>query len=344
MCTAMTYTSGSHYFGRNLDLDHSYHETVTVTPRKYPFVFRQAGALSEHYAMIGMAFVVEGIPLYYDATNEKGLSMAGLNFPASAHYKAEAPDRDNIAPFEFIPWLLGQCTSLAEAKRLLSRVNLVDLPYSSQLPLAPLHWLIADQGGAIVVESRREGLYLYDNPVGVLTNEPPFPYQMFYLNNHMQLTREEPRNSFGAGLELKPYCLGMGGMGLPGDLSSSSRFVRAAFTKLNSVASPSEEESVGQFFHILDTVSQTRGCARAGEDRYEITVYTSCCNMDRGIYYYTTYENRQIAAVDMYREDLDGTEVVSYPLVRAQQIYFQNGAVVTPEDGKAIVRGPSARQ
>lgn len=324
MCTAITFSSKDHYFGRNLDLDHSYRETVTITPRRYPFAFRGAGTLGEHYAMIGMAFVAGGYPLYYDATNEKGLSMAGLNFPASADYKPEQPGRDNIAPFEFIPWLLGQCAGLGEARRLLARVNLTDTPFSDRLSLSPLHWLIADQTGAVVAEQRRDGLHIHEDPVGVLTNEPPFEFQMFHLNNHMQLTREAPRSSFAAGLDLKPYCLGMGGMGLPGDLSSASRFVRAAFTKLNSVCGPSEDESVSQFFHILDSVAQTRGCARAGQDGYEITVYSSCCNMDKGIYYYTTYENRRVTAVDMHREDLDAAAPVSYPLIQGQQLCRQN--------------------
>lgn len=325
MCTAITYhTSGGHYFGRNLDLDRSYDEAVAITPRNLPFAFRRAGTLQTHYAMVGMAHVADGYPLYYDAVNETGLSMAGLNFPASAVYQPEQAGRDNVTPFEFIPWLLGQCADLAQARQLLARVSLADIPFSDALPLAPLHWLIADQSGAIVAEPLAGGLKIHENPVGVLTNEPPFDYQMFHLNNHMQLTREAPRSSFAEGLELRPYCLGMGAMGLPGDLSSASRFVRAAFTRLNSVSGPSEEESVSQFFHILGAVAQTRGCARAGEDRYEITVYSSCCSMDRGVYYYTTYENSQISAVDLHREDLDGAALAVYPLRRAPAISFQN--------------------
>ena len=324
MCTAITYSPGGHYFGRNLDLDHSYNETVTVTPRRYPFEFRRALALAEHYAMIGMAYVVDGCPLYYDAMNEKGLSMAGLNFPRSAFYAPEAPGRDNIAPFEFIPWLLGQCASLGEARALLERINLADIPFSAELPLSPLHWLIADREGSIVVEPLREGLRIHENPVGVLTNEPPFEYQLFNLTNHMQLTREAPRSSFAEGLTLEPYCLGMGAMGLPGDLSSSSRFVRAAFTRLNSVSGADEEEAVSQFFHILGSVAQTRGCARAGEDGWEITVYSSCCSMDRGVYYYTTYGNSRVSAVDMFREELDGSALASYPLAAGLSVNLQN--------------------
>ena len=116
----------------------------------------------------------------------------------------------------------------------------------------------------------------------------------------------------------------MGALGLPGDLSSQSRFVRAAFTKLNSVSGDSEGESVSQFFHILGSVEQQRGCCLAGEGKYEITIYTSCCNADRGIYYYTTYENSQITAVDVHREELDGESLARYPMFREQQIHLQN--------------------
>lgn len=324
MCTAVTYRTQDHYFGRNLDLEYSYHETVTVTPRNFPFRFRQVPGLERHYAMIGMAYVAEGCPLYYDATNEKGLSMAGLNFPGNAVYRPAAEGKDNVAPFEFIPWVLGQCAGVPQARELLARLNLTDISFSPELPSAPLHWIISDREESITVEQTVAGLKVYDNPVGVLTNNPPFDYQMTNLSNYMSLTRDVPVNRFSDSLPLEPYSRGMGGLGLPGDLSSVSRFVKAAFTKLNSLSGPSESESVSQFFHILGSVEQQRGCVCLGEGKYELTIYSSCCNTDKGIYYYTTYENSQITAVDMHREDLDGRELVSYPLVTSQQIRMQN--------------------
>ena len=120
MCTAITYQTNHHYFGRNLDLEYSYRETVTVTPRNYPFTFRSGTRWEQHYAMIGMAYVQEGYPLYYEATNEKGLSAAGLNFPGNAVYHPYAEGKHNVAPFELIPWLLGQCATLQEARALQS--------------------------------------------------------------------------------------------------------------------------------------------------------------------------------------------------------------------------------
>ena len=147
---------------------------------------------------------------------------------------------------------------------------------------------------------------------------------MFALNNFMHLSPKQPENLFSDALPLTLYSRGMGALGLPGDLSSASRFVRAAFTRLHSVSGEGEADSVGQFFHILHAVEQQRGCCELDGGKYEITLYTSCCNADRGIYYYTTYGNHQITAVDMHRENLDGDRLVRYPLVQGEQIALQN--------------------
>ena len=324
MCTAISFTTKDHYFGRNLDLEYSYIETVTITPRNYPLIFRKKESLNTHYAMIGIAYVHNGYPLYYDATNEMGLSMAGLNFPRNADYKPEMLEKDNITPFEFIPWILGQCSTVKDAKVLLDKINLLEEHYNNKLPLSPLHWMISDRESSITVESVKDGLKIYENPVGVLTNNPTFDMQLFHLNNYMNLSPQKPENCFSDKVKLERYSNGMGALGMPGDWSSQSRFVKTAFTKLNSVCGTSEEESVSQFFHILGSVEHQRGCVDMGNNLYEITLYSSCCNTDKGIYYYRTYENSQITAVDMFRENLDGEKVITYPLIKEQQIKWQN--------------------
>ncbi len=324
MCTAATYKTKDFYFGRTLDYEFSYGDEVTITPRNYPFSFRSMGLMKRHYAIIGMAYVTDNYPLYYDAINEKGLGMAGLNFVGNADYKEPAQDKDNLAQFEFIPWILGQCSTVKEAKTLLEKINLINTSFSKDLPLAQLHWLIADRDEAITVESVKEGLRIYDNPVGVLTNNPPFAEQLFQLNNYMHLSPRSPQNHFSDKLPLHTYSRGMGALGLPGDLSSQSRFIRVAFTKMNTVSGTSEAESVSQFFHILGSVDQQRGCCDVGDGKFEITIYTSCCNADKGIYYYTTYDNHQITAVNMHKEDLDDISLVRYPLICGEQIKLQN--------------------
>lgn len=326
MCTAATYKTNDFYMGRTLDYEFSYGDEITVTPRNYSFTLRHGGKLENHYAIIGMAHVAGNYPLYYDAINEKGLGIAGLNFVGNATYKPVDPSssKHQITQFELIPFILGTCASLKEAKEALKNMDLVDTPFSPQLPVGSLHWLIADETGSITVEAVKEGLMIYDNPAGVLTNNPPFPQQMFQLNNYMHLSPRQPVNTFSKDLPLNTYSRGMGALGLPGDLSSSSRFVRASYVKMNSRCNGDELSSVSQFFHILGSVDQQRGCCEVAEGKYEITLYTSCCNCDKGIYYYTTYENHQISAVHMHHEDLDGTVPVRYPVLQGEKICLQN--------------------
>ena len=324
MCTALTYRNGHFYFGRTLDYDVHYGESVVFTPRHFPLPYRHLPESGEHYAMLGMAHLANGYPLYFDAMNERGLAMAGLNFVGFAEYGKPRQGKDNVTVFELIPWILSQCADIDQARSLLARLNLTDDAFSDQLPPTSLHWILGDRSGAITVEATASGLHIYDNPVGVLTNCPTFPEHLFHLNDFMQLSSGEPENRFCPKLNLRPYSRGMGAMGLPGDLSSRSRFVRAAFGKWNSVAGESESESVHQFFHILGTVQQIRGCCRLSDGSYELTQYTSCCDTDRGIYYYTTYENSRIIGVDMHREDLDGKTPVSFPLEKEWGFWIQN--------------------
>lgn len=324
MCTAATYRTDDFYMGRTLDYEFSYGEEITVMPRNFPLSFRHGGGTDRHYAIIGMAHVADGYPMYYDAVNEKGLGMAGLNFAASAHYSEPEDGKQNVAQFEFIPWVLSQFASLEQVRSAIEKINLVGTTYSIRYPAAKMHWIIADKNGAITVEPTESGLKIYDNAPGVLTNEPPFDMQLFNLNNYMRLSPKQPENSFSDALNLGTYSRGMGGLGLPGDLSSMSRFVRAAFTKLNSLSGSGEAESVGQFFHILGSVEQVRGCCEVAQDKYEITIYTSCFNADKGVYYYTTYNNRRITAVDMHRENLDSDSLTRYPMLDKEDVLRQN--------------------
>lgn len=324
MCTGVTYSAKDHYFGRNFDYEISYNEVVKITPRNYPLEFRKVENINSHYAMIGIAAGVAEYPLYYDATNEKGLSMAGLNFSGYADYKEYKEGKENVSPFEFIPYILSQCATVNEAKKYLDNINLVNISFSKNLPLSSLHWLLADGEQSVVIESMKDGIHIYDNPVGVLTNNPSFDYQLFNLNNYRALSSKTSENLFSEKINLDTYSRGMGGIGLPGDLSSTSRFVRVAFTKLNSVSGNSESESISQFFHILGSVEQQKGLCDVGKGGYEYTIYSSCCNIDKGIYYYRTYENSQITAIDMNKENLDNNIIIEYPLVQEQKINYFN--------------------
>ena len=315
MCTALSFSGFTHCFGRNLDLERSFGESVAVTPRRYPFAFRNGETLPHHYAMIGMAHVASGYPLYFEATNECGLSAAGLNFPQSCVYHPRREGMTNLASSELIPWLLGRCASLQDARAALETVNLLAESFTPQLPATPLHWLVADKTGTLVVESTADGLHIHDNDTGVLTNEPPFPFHRANLQQYGALSPEEPAAPV--------FSRGMGSCGLPGGLDSASRFVRAAFTALHALPGDSEVETVSRFFRILDVVAQTRGCCHLGGGEYEETLYSSCCT-DEGVYYYATAANRAPTAVDMHAEDLEGSAVVAYPLRTELRVTRQN--------------------
>lgn len=320
MCTAASFKNKNTYFGRTLDYEFSYGEKVTITPRNYPFEFRHLGLNNNHYAIIGMAHIHNDYPMYYDAMNEYGLGMAGLNFVGNAKYNEVIEGKENVAQFEFISFILSTCKNVLEAKNKIKEINLVKTPYNEYYPAAKLHWILRDTNDCIVVEAMEDGLHIYDNKTGTLTNNPPFNYQLENLKNYVSLNNDEPNKSFSFNEAF--YSRGMGSVGLPGDLTSQGRFVRVVYTAHFSVASPDENSSVNQFFHILESVWQTRGLCKIN-DKYEITIYASCMNLNEGIYYYKTYDNPQISAVYLKNENLNSSKLISYDLVK-ESIFKQN--------------------
>lgn len=325
MCTSIAMNTEDFYFGRTMDIEYSFNENVVFTPRNYPISFRRNDTLRRHYALLGMASVMDGYPLYAEAVNERGLCVAGLNFPDNAYYPLkEDPIKQNVSPFELILWLCAKCASVTDAKQLLTSTHLVDIPFNDDLPLAPLHWHIADSQRSLVLESTRNGLEISDNPVGVLTNNPSFSFQTTNLCQYMNLTTTCPQNCFSNIKSLVPFGQGLGSFGLPGDYSPASRFVKAAYLSMNSVCEKDEMSSVSQLFHILDSVSMVRGSVITNQKLYDTTTYSCCMNATKGRYYYKTYSNSQLTAVDIRRENLDAETLKTYPLVTDPQIAWAN--------------------
>lgn len=324
MCTCISLTTKDHYFGRNMDIEYYFNEKVVITPKNYLFTLKADKSFKTKYAMIGMATVVNNYPLYVEATNEKGLSIAGLQFPDNAYYDEIKEDKINLTPFEFIPWILGNFASVEELSDSLSEINLVNIPFSNDIPLVPLHFMICDKKHCLVLEQTKEGLKVYYNTIGVMTNNPPFSYHLTNINNYLNLTSNICKNHFSNQIKLDPYGLGFGAIGLPGDNSPSSRFVRAAFNKLNAVCEADEESSVSQFFHILDTVLVVKGTTMTKDKKWNVTTYTCCMNVDKGIYYYKTYDNNQITAISMNEYNKNSPCITVYDLVTKQQINYIN--------------------
>ena len=324
MCTCINYKNNDFYFGRNLDLEYSFDEQVVITPRNYLFTMKAEKSFKTKYAIIGMATVINDYPLYAEACNEQGLCIAGLYFPNNARYNKVKKGKNNITPFELIPWILGNYTSVEEIQNNIKKLNIINIAFNDNLPLAPLHWMIADQIKCIVLEQMQDGLKIYDNPIGVLTNNPPFYYHKLNLNNYMHLTPNNTQNNFSNNIILKPYGQGMGAIGLPGDNSPSSRFIRAAFNKLNSVSDGSELGNITQFFHILDSVAMVKGSTITDQGKYDITTYSCCINATKGIYYYKTYDNSQINAMRMDESTKTSKKLTIFKLLTKQNINYFN--------------------
>lgn len=307
MCTAISF---GRYFGRNLDWEHSFGEEIVVTPQNFPLKFCHGQTFSRHYAFIGAA-LPGYFPLYFDAANEKGLAAAGLNFPHFCHYNQYCEGFENVASFEIIPYVLSQCASVSEAKKLLSRINITDDAFSPSMPPSPLHFIIADSSECLVLEQTVKGRTIYENNVKILTNSPTFDMQLFYLSNFLNLSPCEGENRFSNKITLSPCSRGMGAFFLPGDFSSPSRFVKSAFLTLNSPKFIDENENIRHLFNILGNVSQIKG-SNIIDGKSEYTIYSACINTAKGIYFYKTY-NGTFRGVDMHSADLAAKILISYP-------------------------------
>lgn len=316
MCTAV---SLGKYAGRNLDVYQSYNESIIITPRKFVLSMRKDEKIAEHYAIIGMGAESLGYPLYFDAANERGLYMAGLNYVGNAKYLPPKENRLNVASFELIPYVLSKCADVSEAEALLSKINVTDLPFSRDIPPAQLHWFIADKCGSLAVEPDENGINIHKCPIGVLSNNPPFPIQLSKLADYMHVSPEPHANTLCPNIHLAQYSEGMGGIGLPGDLSSTSRFIRATFHR----AHIRSHDSLSSIMRILSSVEMPDGSVKVG-DAYERTEYTSAVSLSTLTYYYRAYGSVSTSAVRLFSEDLDSRLLIIYPTVKDAEPIYQN--------------------
>lgn len=294
MCTAVSLEGKYHLFGRTLDIDNEYGQEVISLSKDSKVEFKHLPTLKEHPAILGMGIRIGGTSLFFDAVNENGLCAAALNFPHFAVYHSAKKDKINITSYEFITFILCTCSTVDDAEKLLRNANITLDSFSDELPPTPLHWIISDKNRSITVESVAEGIKIYKNTVGVLTNAPEFPYQILRLTDYMKVSSKVPDNKAYPLIEFKKYSGGLGGIGLPGDFSSNSRFVRAVFVKNNIKTEDIKERAINQFFHILDSVFVPKGCVENEDGSLMYTAYSSCIDPSEPAYYYITYDNREI--------------------------------------------------
>lgn len=310
MCTAIFDNKYGSFFGRTLDLEYSLGQEVVKTARGSRLSFIYEGKIESGFAFIGMAHKArkevggEDIPLYFDGMNECGLAVAALNFFGLAHYTKKADRCRNLASFEVIPYILATCGNIDCVRKLLFGANITSDSFSRELPPTPLHFMVADREGAIVIEQTESGLKIHDDPVGVMTNSPAFDYHMLKLSEYSYLSPYQPENNLSPQTSLPLFSRGLGAVGLPGDFSSSSRFIRACFLKNHTLMPESERlGALGEntardrFFHIMSGVSVPLGCVMTAENKPVCTVYSSVCDLDKLAYHHFSYTEREIRTV-----------------------------------------------
>lgn len=329
MCTGLTLETkeGLHLFGRNMDIEYSFNQSIIFIPRNFKCSNIETNKeLTTKYAILGMGTIFNEYPTFADGMNEKGLGCAGLNFPIYASYSEKPIEgKNNIPVYDFLLWILANFSSLEEVKDGLKNTNIVDIPINKNTPNTTLHWIISDSTGkSIVVEQTKEKLNVFDNNIGVLTNSPTFDWHITNLNQYVSMNYNQIPN-----LELREQSLtalgqGTGLVGLPGDFTPASRFIRASFLRDALLKNNKNSINLIDFFHILNNVAMVRGSIRTLAEKSDITQYTSCMCLEKGIYYYNTYENNQINAIDMNKEDLDGNQIKVYSYKTDLSINFEN--------------------
>lgn len=328
MCTALTLTTkdGYHLFGRNMDLEYTFGQSVALVPRNYAYKNHATGEMEKSkYATIGMATIMDNHPMFAEALNEKGLACAGLNFPASHWEDENVEGKINIPPYDLIFWITSNFESIDQLRPYLDNINIVKKPFNESTPLPTLHWIVTDKTGkSIVIEKTKDSFNVFDNKVGVMTNAPAFDWHITNLHQYMGATSTQPECPTWSDLKLIPLGQGTGGIGLPGDSSSPSRFVRVAFARSQAVLGEDESSGIVEFFHILNNVAMVRGSVVTLEGKNDITQYTSCMCQEKGVYYYNTYNNNQINLIDMNKENLDSEKIKLFDYKDKQVFNYEN--------------------
>ena len=329
MCTALSINSkeGNYFFGRNMDLAYNFNQKVIIIPKSYEFKDLVTGnMITNNRAIMGMGTIIDNHPTLADGMNENGLAAAGLNFMGYAYWEKELVEgKTNIAPYDFLQWILSNHDTVEQVKKSIVNIELVDVPLNEKVPCPTLHWMITDKSGnSIVVEKTKEKFAFYNNTVGILTNNPTFDWHLTNLNEYMYLTPNNPKDTEWSNQELTPLGVGAGTLGIPGDFASVSRFVRAAYIRANEPELDNDINAVTQFFHMLDYVKMVRGGVITEEGLDDITLYSSCMDQENGIYYYKTYGNNRISAINMNKEELEGKELKIFEYITEQDIKYLN--------------------
>lgn len=306
MCTSITLQTqkGNTFFGRTMDFSYPLDPELYIVPKGYQWNSILNGqSFQNQYNFISIGQDISPTS-FADGVNDAGFAAAVLYFPGYAVYDTEDyrdSSRTSIAALELLPYLLGYCSSVEHAARLLKKVRIVGTKDAVTQSVAPLHWIIADKNGrCAVIEKTENGLFLWKNPLGVLTNSPDFPWHMTNLRNYMNVEPFQKQEVSWDSVTLTPFGQGTGTFGLPGDYSPPSRFVRTAYQKSHINPPADDLEAVISCFHIMESVSIPKGVVMTDRQTPDYTQYTAFMNLAEGEYYFKTYDDNSITAARLH--------------------------------------------
>lgn len=306
--------------GRTVEFGIAIDSSVAVVPRNYTFVGQtpmgKGMQYTSKYAAVGV-IAYKDLNLL-DGLNEKGLAVGAFYFPTFAQYTPETAKNQNasLSPGDFPNWLLTQFATVGEVRQAIERGKVVITPtimpgWGSTLP--PFHYVVYDKSGAsIAIEPINGKLVVSNNPLGVFTNSPPLDWHMTNLRNYISLnTHNVPEVTLG-GQTFKELGQGNGMLGLPGDFTPPSRFVRAAIFSTTAIPAENADAGIQQIFHILNNFDIPVGVARAesnGVTNTDYTLLTMARDPQNLRYYYKSYDDQTIRMVQLNSFDLNAKTI-----------------------------------
>jgi len=324
-CTSflLNTSDGGVVYGRTMEFAFHLDSEAIVTPRLFAFTATGPGgkpglAWKAKYGAVGLN--AYGGPVFTDGMNEKGLAGGILYFPDYVGYAdpAKTDAAKALAPWEFLTWVLTNFATVAEVKAAVPSVSIIDIIQPGANIVPPFHYSVHDATGAsIVIEPINGTLKVYDNPFGVLTNSPPFDWHLTNLRNYVKISPVNAPPVVIAGQTLASFGQGSGLLGIPGDPTPPSRFIRALGYTMSAKRVPSGEASVRLAEHILNNFDIPLGFIRpdaANPGPLEFTQWSTIAEMTTKHYYVKTYEDQVLRGIDLMSFDLNAKTIVSAPL------------------------------
>ncbi len=270
------------------------------------------------YAAVGMNGA--GQEVLVDGLNEKGLAAGIFYFPSYAQYQTVTPEEESksLGPWELVTWILTNFATVEDVRTALPQIKVGNVEFAAWKFAPPVHYTVTDETGkSLVIEYVRGELNVYDNPIGVITNSPTFDWHVTNLRNYVNLTAVNVPTVDLDGIKLGQLGQGSGMLGLPGDFTPPSRFVRAVALSQASLPGATGDDTVRQAFHVLDSFDIPLGAVRAeeqGKVGYEYTQWTAASDTKNRAFFFHTYDNRRVRRIDLLHCELNGKKVTLVPL------------------------------